>query len=91
MAKFMSAATALARLVEDDAAPPHARCDAIKQLAHPQLAMLRRLLVSSDKRLVPVPVRLKSIAALLYAKELATRKLKPPKRKAVESNSLGII
>ena len=92
MAKFMSAATALARLAEDDAAPPHARCDALRQLSHPPLALLRRLLVDSDKRTTPIPSRLKSIAALAYAKELAVRKLKPRKHnKPVEANGLGIV
>jgi hypothetical protein len=89
MPKYMLASTALARLVENENASPNARCDALRQLDHPPLALLRRLLVESDKRFTPVPVRLKSLATLKYARELGLRKLKP-KRKAVESNSLGI-
>jgi hypothetical protein len=92
MPKFMSAETALQRLVEDEKAPVSARCEALRQLAHPPLCLLRRLLVDSDKRLTPVPSRLKSIAALAYARELALRKLKPRKQKPVGiTNSLGIV
>jgi hypothetical protein len=90
MAKFMTVRTALCRLIEDEAAPVNSRCHALRQLDRPPLALLRRLLVET-KRLVPVPANLKAIAALAYAKELAMRKLKPRKRKAVESNSLGIV
>jgi hypothetical protein len=91
MPKFMLATTALARLVENENASPNARCEALRQLEHPPLVLLRRLLVDSDKRVTPVPIRLKSLATLKYARELGVRKLKPRKKPAVEANSLGII
>jgi hypothetical protein len=91
MPKFMSVSTALARLVEDDNAPQMSRCKALRQLDHPPLALLRRLLVDTAKRAVPVPSRLKAVATLAYARELQLRKHRPRKRKIVEnSNALGI-
>jgi hypothetical protein len=91
MPKFMLATTALRRPVEDDNASITVRCDALRQLDHPALSLLRRLLVDTAKRITPVPSRLKSMAALKYARELALRKLKPRKHKAAgEPNSLGI-
>lgn len=91
MPKFMLATTALARLVEDEEAPIGARCDALRQLDHPPLTLLRRLLVDTTARAMPVPVRLKSMAALKYARELALRNLKPRKQKLSSiANPLGI-
>jgi hypothetical protein len=43
MAKFMRPETALARLAEDEHAPIRARVQALQQLTHPPLCMLRRL------------------------------------------------
>lgn len=90
MAKFMSASTALARLVENDSAPTGARVRALRQLDHPPLCVLRRLLVETAKRNVPVPSRLKAVAALAYARELQLRKHHPRKRESADSNALGI-
>jgi hypothetical protein len=92
MPKFMSVTTALARLVEDDAAPVGSRVRALRQLDHPSLSMLRRLLVETSKRTVPVPSRLKAVAALAFARELQLRKHRPRKRKSADSsvNALGI-
>lgn len=97
----MSAEMALRRLAEDVQAPVLARCDALRQLAHPPLCMLRRLLASPRsagelaKRKRPVPARLRAIAALKYAHELQLRKIRPGKsgRRQTEdtaSNALGI-
>ncbi len=87
--------TALARLVEDADAPIMARCEALRQLAHPPLCLLRHLLVDTAKRSKPVPAKLKAIAALAYVRELQLRKIRPAKgaRKAAqdgEPNALGI-
>jgi hypothetical protein len=95
MPKFMSVSTALARLVEDDAAPVMARCKALQQLAHPALTLLRRLLVDTNKRTTPVPSRLRAIAALKFAHEVQFRKIKANKggrrtKQESESNPLGI-
>jgi hypothetical protein len=92
MPKFMSVSTALARLVEDDAAPLMARCKALRQLDHPPLALLRRLLVDTAKRTVTVPSRLRAVAALAYARELQLRKHRPHKQKSADNsvNALGI-
>ena len=74
VAKYMSIETALARLVEDDSAPVGARVRALRQLAHPELSMLRRLLVDTAKRIKPVPSRLLAVATLAYAREIQFRK-----------------
>jgi hypothetical protein len=90
MPKFMKVSTALARLAEDDAAPVGARVRALRQLDHPPLALLRRLLVDTT-RTVPIPSRLKAVATLAYARELQLRKHRPRKRKIAENpNALGI-
>ena len=95
MPKFMSVSTALARLVEDDGAPVMSRCKALQQLAHPPLSLLRRLLVDTAKRTIPVPSRLRAIAALKFAHEVQFRKIKAAqggRRQKQESstNALGI-
>ena len=56
--KFMQPETALARLAEDDQAPVMARVQALRQLVHPPLCLLRRLLVDSAKRTPQVLDRL---------------------------------
>jgi hypothetical protein len=94
MSKFMNPDTALKRLVEDDAAPVGSRVRALRQLAHPPLCLLRRLLVDTAKRTKPVPSRLLAIAALKYAFEVEVRKLKRKGGhklgKGDEPNALGI-
>jgi hypothetical protein len=47
MSKFMSVAAELKRLVEDENAPCAARVLALKQIEHPPLCLLRRLLVKN--------------------------------------------
>lgn len=71
MAKFEPLA-ALKKLAENDEAPTMARVSALKQIPHPPLALLRRLLV----RPVPVAPRLYAIAALAFAREMKLRKEK---------------
>jgi len=95
MPKFMNVSTALQRLVEDDAAPVGARVKALRQLDHPPLTLLRRLLVDTAKRTVPVPSRLKAIAALKFAHEVQFRKGRKaarvePRQKKNSANALGI-
>jgi len=101
MSKFMSPEVALQRLVEDTQAPVLARCEALRQLAHPPLCLLRRLLaiprstVETAKRKRPVPARLRAIATLAYAREVQLRKARPGKsgRRQTQdtaSNALGI-
>jgi hypothetical protein len=91
VAKFMLPETALSRLAEDDAAPIRARVQALQQLRHPSLCMLRRLLAQTPKRLNPVPSKVRAVAALKYASEVAFRKIKAAKAKAVvPGNALGI-
>ena len=92
MPKFMKPETALARLAEDEDAPMGTRCKALRQLAHPPLSLLRRLLVDTSKRNKPVPAKLKAIAALAYVREIALRKNHPARRQRQESaaNALGI-
>jgi hypothetical protein len=90
----MSPQTALARRAEDPDAPIMARCEALKQLAHPPLSLLRRLLVETAKRAKPVPAKLKAIAALKYAHEVQLRKIGPAwKQRRTDdgpANALGI-
>jgi hypothetical protein len=70
MAEFMSAETALSRLVEDDAAPVGARMRALRELPHPSLKMLMRLLVNTKKRKRPIPAKIRALAALRYGEEM---------------------
>jgi hypothetical protein len=91
----MSPKTALARLVEDDGAPVGSRVRALRQLEHPPLILLRRLLVDTAKRTIPVPSRLKAIATLKFATEVQLRKHRKaakiePRRKNNGANALGI-
>jgi hypothetical protein len=94
MPKFMNVSTALARLVEDAAAPVGARVRALRQIDHPTLALLRRLLVDTAKRTIPVPSRLKAVAALKFASEVQYRKGKARnggrRRRQEVTNALGI-
>jgi hypothetical protein len=91
MPKFMLPETALCRVVEDPAAPIRARVQALQQLAHPPLCMLRRLLVDTSKRKKPVPSKLLAAAALKYAYEVRFRKTNAAKAgQAIGPNLLGI-
>ena len=96
-AKYMSVSTALSRLVEDDQALLADRIRALKQLEHPRLVMLRRLLHRPNRTSPPLaPPRLVAVAALAYAREVGYRKAKAkikPARKPdgqKQSNALGI-
>ena len=94
MAKFMRPETALARLAEDEHAPIRARVQALQQLTHPPLCMLRRLLAETSKRIKPVPSKIRALAALKYAQESEYRKLNAAKAKVQvkqSANALGII
>ena len=94
MAKFMRPETALARLAEDEHAPIRARVQALQQLTHPPLCMLRRLLAETSKRVKPVPSKIRALAALKYAQESEYRKLNAAKAKVQvkqSGNALGII
>jgi hypothetical protein len=94
MAKFMRPETALARLAEDEHAPIRARVQALQQLTHPPLCMLRRLLAETSKRIKPVPSKIRALAALKYAQESEYRKLNAAKAKVQvkqSTNALGII
>jgi hypothetical protein len=93
MSKFMSPRSALVRLVEDSEAPIGLRVQALKQIAHPPLVMLRRLIVDTSKRTSPVPAKLRALATIRYASEVAFRKIKAGKPKAQDephANALGI-
>jgi hypothetical protein len=72
----MTPSAALRRVIEDDSAPEPDRCKALRRLKKPPLCMLRRLLVRSATRKIPVPSALYSLAALIYAKEVEARKKK---------------
>jgi hypothetical protein len=94
MAKFMRPETALARLAEDEHAPIRARVQALQQLTHPPLCMLRRLLAETSKRVKPVPSKVRALAALKYAEETQYRKVNAAKAKTLAAqagNALGII
>jgi hypothetical protein len=96
MPKFMKTETALARLAEDEEAPVGSRCNALRQLTHPPLTLLRRLLADTP-RATPVPPKLKAIATLKFAFEVQYRKTRasraarqPKKQDDSASNALGI-
>lgn len=92
MGLWMSKHTVLSRLAEDPAAPIMARVRALEQIEHPELAMLRRLLVDSKTpREKPVPAKVRALASLKYAREIELRRLrKLAKTKSAETNALGI-
>lgn len=87
MARWMSETTALTRLVEDDEAPIMARCRALQQLKHPELAVLRRLLVETKTRQKPIPSRLKALASLAYARELELKKMRKLQKAQTTQNT----
>jgi hypothetical protein len=87
------AIAALKRLVEDEGAPCAAQVLALKQITHPPLCSMWRLLVKTSKGTKPVPSRLLAVAALAYAREVGIRKIKPVRPKVArnhQSNALGI-
>jgi hypothetical protein len=89
----MSPTAALKRVVEDEDAPCAARVLALKQIVHPPLCLLRRLLVKTSKRIKPVPSRLLAVAALKYAFEVQLRKTRPVRPRLAgndQPNLLGI-
>lgn len=96
MAEFMAPETALSRLVEDDAAPIGARVRALRELQHPSLKMLRRLLVDTKKRERPVPAKVRALATLRYAEEMRLQNVRRVMRTAATldnsspANALGI-
>ncbi|MGA7766033.1 MAG: hypothetical protein WCA27_07375 [Candidatus Sulfotelmatobacter sp.] len=95
MSKFMSPRAALVRVVEDESAPTKLRIQALEAISHPSLAMLRRLLVDTAKRVTPIPSKLKALATMAYVREIAFRKaFRKSKAKAEETqaqdNALGI-
>lgn len=89
MSKFMSPRSALARLVEDEEAPVNLRAQALEQLVHPPLCLLRRLIVDTSKRTTPVPAKLRAVATIRYAHEVAFRKIKAAKVRTQDNNQPG--
>ncbi len=93
MGRWMSTRTALTRLVEDDDAPTMKRVRALSLIAHPELSLLRRLLVASKTRQKPVPSKLKAVAALAYAQEMELRNIRKARKTSMDwprHNALGI-
>jgi hypothetical protein len=96
MAEFMSVVTALHRLVEDDSAPVGARMRALRELPHPSLKMLMRLLVDTKKRKRPIPAKIRALAALRYSEEMHLQNARREMRLAAlphnpsSANPLGI-
>lgn len=91
MSKFMSPRSALCRLVADEEAPVGLRVRALKDIAHPPLVMLRRLIVDTSKRTTPVPPKLRALATIRYAHEVAFRKIRAAKAQdQPKTNALGI-
>jgi hypothetical protein len=80
-AEFMKPESALKRLVEDDQAPVVSRVEALRQLAHPPLNLLRRLLVDTKYREKPVPPRVRALAALRYVTEIRLQEERRQRRK----------
>lgn len=95
MGIWMRPEVALLRVVEDENAGLMSRVRALEAVAHPPLAVLRRLLVESKTpRRKPVPSKLKSVAAMKYMQEQrlrAERRAMRTKSKQLSGNALGII
>jgi len=86
----MKVDSALLRVVEDDGAPIMKRVRALEMVENAPMALLRRLLLEpKTPRKKPIPSKLRAVAALKYAKQLA-RKKKSEKTKNVGDNPLGI-
>lgn len=94
MSKFISPRQALIRVIEDDAAPTRLRIEALDQIQHPPLCMLRRLIAETATRVTPVPSKLKAIATMRYVQEIAFRKAfrksKAKPETQAQDNALGI-
>ncbi len=81
MAWLMEPETVLERVVDDPKAPVRDRVEALRMLEHPPLLLLRRLLVQPVPHMQhsprppekPVPPKLRSLAALKYAREVRFR------------------
>ena len=84
MAWLMTPETVLERVVADEKAPVRDRVEALRLLEHPPLKMLRRLIVQPVPSLQcsprppqkPVPPKLRSLAAIKYARETRYRQEK---------------
>jgi hypothetical protein len=86
MGILMSPDCVLLRVVEDEAVPAMHRVKALELVKHPPLRLLRRLLVEPRiPRKKPVPPRLRAVAALAYAREMALKKI----RKALKDHGRG--
>ena len=101
MSKFMHPETALARTVEDERAPIRLRVQALTELQHPSLNLLRRLLVEHNgtskasqrsKRTKPAPAKLKALAAIRFAQEWRFPELRLSRKRDPQkfTNPLGI-
>lgn len=94
MGLFMTKDTALMRVVLDDRCPIMQRVRALQQMDHPQLRMLRSLIVEGKTpRKKEVPAKLKAVATMRYVQELhlrQIRKLQRTKAKQFSDNPLGI-
>jgi hypothetical protein len=94
MGTWMKPRTVLSRLVENDQAPIMARVRALQQLEHPNLEMLRRLLVEKKTpRKKEIPAKLKALASLKYVEEMRLRQMRRMQRvnkNKTSDNALGI-
>jgi hypothetical protein len=93
MSKFISSRQALIRVLEDDKAPTKLRIEALRQIPHPPLCVMRRLIAETATRVTPVPSRLKAIVTLAYVREMAFRKAfgkSKAKTETAQVNALGI-
>jgi hypothetical protein len=100
MSYLMTPELVLARVVADEKAPVADRVTALKMLEHPALLMLRELLVVEmpNKRKrdpnrpmrKPVPAKLRSLAAIKYAREVRLRQGLKVKVGAETGNPLGV-
>ena len=92
MAKYMTPRLARARVIADEHAPVRLRLRALKEIEHPPLTMLRRLIADTTTRTKPVPSRLRALALMRYVQEVEYRKIKTgkPTKTSVPPNALGI-
>ena len=100
MSKFMKISSALSTVVDDEAVPAKMRLEALRQLPHPGLNLLRRLLVEHkpgsksaqrSKYKKPVPRTLRALAALRFVQEWRRAQLRRARGKSSSaSNPLGI-
>ena len=102
MPKFIQVDNALERIVENESVPVRLRYQALKEMSHPSLDMLRRMLVQHNgvskaslraKRKKPVPPKLLALATLRYKEEMHLRDVRltlQRKRRVPSTNALGI-